>query len=59
MIPARFYMKNRQFLNFVAHDQYADVLEIKISQAYGTNVQKYSNLSLHYVRNWLLGLWAC
>ena len=39
-------MKNRRVVNSATFDQYA--LEVKISHACDTTVQKYSNLPLHY-----------
>ena len=43
VISVRFYVKSSHFAKSDYH-----VLKIKISQAFDTTLQKYSNLPLHY-----------
>ena len=45
VIPVRYHLKNRQFVQLCCIDQY--VLEVTISQACDTTVHKYCKLLLH------------
>ena len=48
VITERFHIKIGKLFNFVALDQQAYMLEVKISRAWDTTVQRYCKLPLHY-----------